>query len=91
MASIVPYMIFSAFGMLMGIVGYGAETAFGIALTDIMLAMGGIFFIIAAVAVIATFILRKIGKIKASIWINVIAFAYILLVAIVHSLAGMFL
>ena len=88
MVSVVPYMIFSAFGMLMGIVGYGAETAFGIALTDIMLVMGGIFFIIAAVAVIGTFILRKFGKIKASIWINVIALAYIVLVLSINTLAG---
>jgi hypothetical protein len=44
----------------------------------------------AAAAVIGTTFLRKIGKIKASIWINAVALAlaYILLVAVVNYLAG---
>lgn len=88
MASVVPYMILSAFGMLMGIVGYDSQNAFGAILVDVTLAMGGIYFIIAAAAVIATLILRKIGKIKASIWINAAALAYIFLVAAVNYLAG---
>ena len=49
--------------------------------------MGATFFAVAAVAVIMSLVFRKKGKIKASIWINVIAFVYIALVLAVNSLA----
>ena len=91
MASIAPYMILSAYGMFMGIAGYGTETDLGAVLMDIVLTMGFVFVIVAAVAVIATLILRKFGKIKASIWINAVAIAYIVLVTLVHVLIGEFL
>ena len=83
-----PYVFLSALGMLWGIVSGSAETAFGETLNDATLVMAGVYFIVAIVAVIMSFILRKIGKIKASIWINVIAFAYIVVVLSVNSLAG---
>ncbi len=88
MVSVVPYMILSAFGALMGIVGSGAETAFGIALYEVTLAMAGIYFVIALATVIGALILRKVGKIKASIWINVVSIAYIIVVALINSLAS---
>ena len=91
MVSIVVYMFFSALGMLWGIVEYVPETAFGNVLYDVTLIMAGIYFIIAFVAVILTFILRKLGKAKASIWVNIIAFAYILVVFLVNFLAGVLL
>ena len=77
--------------MLWGIVEYVPETAFGNVLYDVTLIMAGIYFIIAFVAVILTFILRKLGKAKASIWVNIIAFAYILVVFLVNFLAGVLL
>ena len=86
-----PYMFLSGLGMLWGITGSSAETAFGEVLYDVTIVMGGIFFIIAACAMIVSFILRKIGKIKASIWIHVIALAYIITVLTVNYLAGILL
>ena len=88
MLSVAPHIFLSALGMLWGITGSGAETAFGKVLYDATLMLGGIYFIVAIAAVILSFVFRKIGKIKASIWINVIAFAYIAVVLSVNSLAG---
>ena len=88
MFSVGPYLFLSALGALWGIAPGSPETPFGKILYDVTLSMGGIFFLIAAAAVILSFIFRKIGKIKASIWTNVIAFAYIAVVLTVNSLAG---
>ena len=43
---------------------------------------------IAAAAAIGSFVFRKIGKAKASIWINVIAFAYMAVLLGANSIAG---
>ena len=91
MFSVGPYIFLSALGMLWGIVSGSAETAFGETLNDATLVMAGVYFIVAIVAVIMSFILRKIGKIKASIWINVIALLYIVAVFGVNYLAGEFM
>ena len=88
MFSVGPYIFLSVLGMLWGIVANSPETAFGEALYDATLMLGGIYFVIAGAAVILSFIFRKKGKIKASIWINVIAFAYIAAVLGVNHLAG---
>ncbi len=88
MFSIGPYIFLSFLSMLWGIVPGSPESAFGELVYDATLFLGSIFFIIAAVAAIATLILRKIGKAKASIWINVIALAYIVLVLSINALAG---
>ena len=88
MFSVGPYIFLSALGALWGIVPGGPETAFGEVLYDATLIMGGIYFIIAAVAVILSLVFRKKGKLKASIWINVIALVYIATVFAVNSLAG---
>lgn len=88
MFSIGPYIFLSFWSMLWGIVPGSPESAFGELVYDATLFLGSIFFIIAAVAAIATLILRKIGKAKGSIWINVIALAYIVLVLSINTLAG---
>ena len=88
MISVGPYIFLSVLGMLWGITGGSPETAFGEVLFDATLMMGSTYFIVAFAAVIASFILRKRGKMKASIWINVIAFAYIVFVLAINSLVG---
>ena len=88
MFSVGPYIFLSALGALWGIVPGSPEIAFGKALYDVTLIMGGMYFVVAAVAVISSLILRKKGKLKASIWINVIALVYIAMVLAVNSLAG---
>lgn len=88
MFSIGPYLFLSALGMLWGLASDSPETAFGEVLYDMTLTLAGIYFIIAIIAVIGSFIFRKIKKIKVSIWINVIAFVYIVVVLIVNSLVG---
>ena len=88
MFSVGVYIFLSVLGALWGIVPGSPETAFGEVLYDVTLMLGGIYFIIAIAAVILSFIFRKTGKIKASIWTNVIAFAYIAVVLTVNYLAG---
>ena len=78
----------SALGMLWGIVPGSPKTAFGKMLYDATLMLGGIYYIVAFAAVILSFVFRKKGKIKASIWTNVIAFAYIAVVLTVNYLSG---
>ena len=88
MFSVGPYIFLSALGALWGIVPGTPETALGEVLYDATLMMGGIFYVIAAVAAILSLVFRKKGKIKSSIWINVIALVYIATVLAVNSLAG---
>ena len=87
MFSVGPYMFLSALGMLWGIASDSPETAFGEMLYNATLVMGGTYFVVAIVAVILSFILRKMGKAKASIWTNVIAFMYIAVLLAVNYLA----
>ncbi|MBR5875126.1 MAG: hypothetical protein IKY90_10390 [Oscillospiraceae bacterium] len=87
MFSVGPYIFLSSFGLLWGIVAGSPETAFGLILYKTTLMMGATFFAVAAVAVIMSLVFREKGKIKASIWINVIPFVYIALVLAVNSLA----
>ena len=88
MFSVGPYFFLSALGALWGIVPGSPETALGEVLYDATLTMGGIYFVVAAVAAIWSLVFRKKGKLKASIWINVIALVYIATVLAVNSLAG---
>ena len=88
MFSVGPYIFLSALGALWGIVPGSPETALGEVLYDATLIMGGIYFVVAAVAAILSLVFRKKGKLKASIWINVIALVYIATVLAVNSLAG---
>jgi cbb3-type cytochrome oxidase subunit 1 len=88
MFSVGPYLFLSAAGMLWGIVPGSPETAFGETLYDVTLMMGGTFFVVAAVVAILSLVFRKKGRLKVSIWINVVALAYIAIVLTVNSLAG---
>ena len=88
MFSVGPYLFLSAIGMLWGIASSSPETALGETLFDVTLILAGIYFIVAIVAVIGSIIFRKIRKIKVSIWINVIAFIYIVVVLTVNFLVG---
>ena len=88
MFSVGPYIFLSVLGMLWGIASGAPETALGVTLYDATLAMAGVYFIIAAAAVILSFVFRKIGKNKASIWTNIIALSYIVVVLVVNYLAG---
>jgi hypothetical protein len=88
MVSVLPHLFLSAFGLLLGILGCGSETAFGKVLYDVTITMAALYFIVALGATIAALILRKVGKTKASIWINVIAIAYFLVVSIINTIAG---
>ena len=88
MFSVGPYLFLSAAGMLWGIVPGSPKTALGQVLYDATLIMGGTYFIVAAISVILSFVFRKKGILKISIWINVIALAYIVTVLVVNSLAG---
>ena len=88
MFSVGPYVFLSALGMLWGIAGGSPATAFGEMLYEVTLILASIYFIIALVAVILSFVLRKTGKSKASIWTNIIALLYIVVVLVVNGMAG---
>ena len=88
MISVPLYVFLSIFGLLWGIVAYSPDTAFGEVLYDATLTLGGYYWIAAAAAAIGSFIFRKIGKPKASIWINVIALAYMAVLLGANSIAG---
>lgn len=88
MLSVGPYAFLSILGMLWGIAPGSPETALGKTLYDVTLTMAGLYFIVALVAVILSFVFRKTGKTKASIWINVIAFLYIVVVLAVNYHSG---
>lgn len=91
MFSVGPYIFLSVLGMMWGIVPRSPETAFGEALYDVTLMLGGWYFIVAIVAVLLSFVFRKKGKNKASIWTNVIALLYIVVVLAVNNFAGILL
>ena len=88
MFSIGPHIFLSALGVLWGIVPGSPKTALGEVLYDATMMMGGTYFVVAAVAVILSLVFRKKGKLKASIWINIIALVYIATVFAINSLAG---
>jgi hypothetical protein len=88
MFSVGIYAFLSVLGMLWGIASSSPETAFGQLLYDATLMMGGVYFIIAIAAVILSFVLRAKGKVKASIWIHIIAFLYIVAVLGANTLVG---
>lgn len=83
-----PYAFLSVLGLLWGIAANSPETAVGEVLYSATLTLGSFYFIIAIGAVIASLILRKKEKVRASIWVNVIALAYIVVVLGANSLVG---
>ena len=80
------YLFASALGLFWGITGCGADTAFGQGLYDVTLVMLGFNWLIALIATIGSFILRKKEKIKASIWINVICLGYMIILFVISWL-----
>ena len=88
MFSVGIYIFSSILGLLWGITGSGANTALGEAIYNVTLALAGIIWIVSTIATIGSFILRKKGKVKASIWINSFSLVYILLVFLVSYMAG---
>ena len=88
MFSVGPYVFLSVLGALWGIVPGSPKTCFGKNVYDATLMMGGIYFLVAIAAVVLSFVFRKNGKVKASIWTNVIAMLYIAIVLTVNHLAG---
>ena len=94
--SLVIHMIFvtlyafsSVLGIFLGIVGASPDTIFGQKLYDLTLVMASYIWIVAIISTIASFILRKKGKTKASILINIFTLAYIIIVFVVNHLAGL--
>lgn len=83
-----PYIFISVLSMLWGIVAENPETALGQVLYDATLMMAGDYFVVAGAAAVSSLILRKKEKTKLSIWVNIIALAYITVVLTVNSLAG---
>ena len=83
------YLFASGLGLLWGITGSSADTAFGQTLYDVTLTMLGFNWVIALVATIGSFILRKKGKIKASILINVIGLGYMIVLFVISYLTDM--
>ena len=89
--AIAPYMVLSAYGILMGITGCGAETELGLIVYDVTLYMASAYVLVALGAVVVAFLLRLFGKVKASIWIHAAAIGYIVVLSVVNYLASTFL
>ena len=83
-----PYTFLSVLGILWGIVAYSPETAVGEVLYNATLTMGSYYYVVAIGAAAASLILRKKEKVSASIWVNVVALAYMAAVFVVNTLAG---
>lgn len=81
-----PWIIILLLGLLWGITESGADTAFGEGLYNVTLAMLGLNWIVALVAALGSFVLRKKGKIKASILINVIGLGYMIILFAINYL-----
>ena len=86
MFSVGPYLFLSAVSMLWGIASTSPDTDFGLTLYHATLTMASVFFVIAGAAVILSLIFRKMGKLKASIWVNIIAVLYIVIVLFANNL-----
>ena len=91
MFSVSVYAFVSGLGFLWGIVGGSADTAFGELLYEVTLKLLAFNWVVSIIAIIGSFILRKKGKIKASIWLNLGILAYILMMFIVNYFAGQIL
>jgi hypothetical protein len=88
---LVSIYIFGSFlGLLWGVTDSGADTAFGEVLYDVTLVILSFNWLIGVVATIGAFILRKLGKTKASIWINVLSLGYMVLLFVINSLTEFF-
>lgn len=91
MISVPVYVFLSVLGLLWGIAVGSPDTALGNMIYDVTLTLGGYYWVAAIAAAVGSFVLRKIGKTKASIWVNVIALVYFVAVMGVNYLAAEFL
>ena len=91
MFTVGPYAFLSAVSMFWGLASDSPSTFFGEVLYEITLILGEFYFIVAFVAIILSLILRKKEKIKASIWVNIIAVGYIILLLAANLLIGVIL
>ena len=89
MCSAVVYLFAAGLGLLWGITGCGAESAIGQVIYDVTIIMAGLHGLVGLVTFIATFILRKKGKVKASIMSNIIAVIYMVLVFAINYLTDL--
>ena len=87
MLSVAPYIYLSLVGMMWGIRKRSPETSLGEIIYDVTLRMASIYFIIAAVAIILSFVLRIKDKNKASICTNIIALLYIVVILALNLFA----
>ena len=90
MISVSVYAFTSVEGLLWGIVGSSAETPFGEILYEVTLIMSGCIWLVSLVATLGSIILRKKGKTKASIWINIFTIIYIVVSLGVNTLTELF-
>ena len=90
MISVSVYAFTSVAGLLWGIVGSSAETPFGEILYEVTLIMSGCIWLVSLVATLGSIILRKKGKTKASIWINILTIIYIVVSLGVNTLTELF-
>ena len=81
------YVFLSLLGILWEIVAGDGSTAFGQVICDATMMMGRYYWIVAIAAVVSSLVLRKKSKVKASIWVNVIAVLYIVAALGLNSLA----
>ena len=73
-----PYLICSAYGFFMGIVGPARDGELMRKLYEILLVVGGATFAVCLFATIASLVLRKMGKSVAANWSLLIGFFYCL-------------
>ena len=86
MFSVGVYVFASVLGLFWEITGSSADTALGEMIYNATLVMAGLIWVISIVATLGSFILRKKGKTKSSIWINIITLGYIIVVFVVSIL-----
>ena len=89
MISVSVYAFSSVAGILWGITGSNAVTPFGAMLYEVTLIMAGFIWLVTVVATLGSIILRKKGKTKESIWINILALIYIVVSLGVNALTGL--
>ncbi len=88
MFSVVIYAFSSVLGVFWGIAGGSPDTAFGKLFYDVTLKILACNGIVSIVAIVGSFILRKRGKAKTSILLNLLAMAYMIILFITNYFAG---
>ena len=71
-----PFILCSAYGILLGIVGPSGKSSFMIGLYNVVLIAGKATFLVCLGVTIASLVLRKIGKARAANWALVMGLCY---------------